>query len=398
MSSEYTVERFLEYVRTSRSKNTLRMYKEGLKRFTEWYGKTSNEILAERVSDWTSADLFQKKRFARQIEKFHVYLIKEKGYAPNSATYYCQGIRLLFSFYEMPVRVSSEIDRRKMTTRDYVPRIDQYAEMFKVADNLRDKLIVSMGLNLALRISDFAKIKKADLPNLDIEPPIPFEVLTQKEETLAKSFLSDETVELLKQYLPTLSEENQYLFPSNGTGHLDHTTFNRIVKDLARAAKLKIPKRKRIRFHCFRKRFLSEAANLRIDPNIAKLLTGKAVEHAMLAYLSEINLRSAFERISERLRLTEKKSVKTTDAKEAEELRKRLDRLERRQNIIAAINPDVVRRADEMLKNLGITLSKEAFIKMTFGEKLDMIAKEQEKREQEEYQKMIAENGNNTNH
>ena len=200
MKSQYTVERFLEYVRTSRSKNTLAMYRQGLKKFTEWFGKTTNEILEERIKDWTNADLFQKKRFAREIEKFHADLIKEQDYAPNSATYYCQGIRSLFSFYEMPVRVSSEIDKRKMTTRDYVPRIDQYAEMLKVADNLRDKLIVSMGLTLAWRISDFARIKKADLPNLDLEPPIPFEFLTQKEQVIAKSFLSNEAVELLKQY------------------------------------------------------------------------------------------------------------------------------------------------------------------------------------------------------
>jgi len=74
------------------------MYTEGLKRFTEWYGRTANEILKERVTDWTSGDLFKKKRFAREIEKFHSYLIKERGYSPNSATYYCQGIRSLFSF------------------------------------------------------------------------------------------------------------------------------------------------------------------------------------------------------------------------------------------------------------------------------------------------------------
>ena len=397
MSNEYTVEKFLQYVQARRSKNTLRMYKEGLKRFVEWYGKDENTILKERVSDWISGNLFQKKRFTRKIEEFHAWLIKEKGYAPNSATYYVQGIRSLFSYYEMSVKLSNDIDKRKMTTRDYVPRIDQYAEMFKVADNLRDKLIVSMGLTLAWRIGDFAQIKKPDLPNLDLEPPIPFEVLTQKEETLAKSFLSDEAVGLLKEYLPTLSEENPYLFPSNGSSHLDHTTFNRIVRNLAERAKLKIPKRKRIRFHCFRKRFLSESANLRIDLNMAKILVGKSVSLDMLGYLSEIDLRSAFKAVSERLRLTEKKTggVKTT--KEADELKKRLDRLERRQNIIAAINPDVVIRADEILKNLGVTLSAEQFIKMTFGEKLDMIDEEQQKQQQEEYKKLI-ESNNNNNH
>ena len=391
-NGQYTVERFLEYVRTSRSKNTLTMYRQGMKRFTEWYGKTANEILEERVSDWTSGDLFQKKRFTREIEKFHAYLIKERGYAPNSATYYCNGIRALFSFYEMPVKVSSEIDKRKMTTRDYVPRIDQYAEMLKVADNLRDKLIVSLGLTLAWRISDFAKIKKTDLPNLDLEPPIPFEVLTRKEETLAKSFLSAEAVELLKEYLPTLDEKSHYLFPSNGSSHLDHTTFNRIVRDLAERAKMRIPKNKRLRFHCFRKRFLSECANLRIDINIAKLLTGKAVEPAMLAYLSETDLKSAFERISERLRLTEKKaSVK--ESKEATELQKQIDELKKLVHGIAALH------GDQLVKNAAETLGiapKDLWMRAdSLEEIIKMVADKEWKKQKNEYQKIIAENGTN---
>jgi len=395
--NQYTVEAFLDYVRKRRKKNTLRMYTEGMRRFEEYYKKTGNEILEERRQDWISGNLFQKKRFAREIEKFHAWLIKERKYSPNSATYYCQGIRALFAYYEMNVKLSNDIDKRKMTTKDYVPRIDQYAKMLKVADNLRDKTIVSMGLTLAWRIGDFAKIKKDDLPDLDIETPIPFEALTEKEEVIAKSFLSDETVTLLKDYLPTLNESNPYLFQSNGKGYLDHTTLNRILRNLAEQAKLKIPKGKRLRFHCFRKRFLSECANLRIDHNIAKILTGKTVEAASLAYLSEVNHKAAFETIANRLRLTKKRpTAKTTQ--ETTEIIKRLDQHERMLNIIAAINPDVVKRADEMLKNLGVTMTAEQFIKATFNEKLNMIAEAQEKREQEEYAKMIAENGNNNNH
>ena len=79
----------------------------------------------------------------------------------------------------------------------------------------------------------------------------------------------------------------------------------------------------------------------------------------------------------------------------ATELEKRVDRLERMLNIIAAIYPDARKRADEMLKNLGVTMTAEQFTKMTFGEKLDMIAKEQERKQREEYARIIAENNNN---
>ncbi len=49
MNSGYSVERFLEYVRTSRSKNTLTMYRQGLKRFTEWYGKNRRNFFSHKI-------------------------------------------------------------------------------------------------------------------------------------------------------------------------------------------------------------------------------------------------------------------------------------------------------------------------------------------------------------
>jgi hypothetical protein len=43
-----TVEAFLEYIKSSKSKSTYKEYKEGLTKFSEWYGRTLNELLEER--------------------------------------------------------------------------------------------------------------------------------------------------------------------------------------------------------------------------------------------------------------------------------------------------------------------------------------------------------------
>jgi hypothetical protein len=61
-----------------------------------------------------------------------------------------------------------------------------------------------MATDLGLRISDFTRTKKSDLPNLDQEPLLMFDVETRKAEIVAHGFLSSETVEILKLYLPTL--------------------------------------------------------------------------------------------------------------------------------------------------------------------------------------------------
>lgn len=115
------------------------------------------------------------------------------------------------------------------------------------------------------------------LPNLDQEAPIPFDLVTEKEEVIAKSFLSFQTVQLLKTYLKTLPKENPYLFPNGNGSHLEDESINKRLKVLAKKAKIQIPKGKRLRFQCFRKRFLSECANLKVDINIAKILVGKSI-------------------------------------------------------------------------------------------------------------------------
>jgi integrase len=234
VSSEITLKakEFLDYIRKSKSESTLKIYKRGLDLFSEYYGKSLDEILKERREDMQSGGLKQRKKFAREIEIFHKWLLEEKGYPLNSAGSYSQGIMQLFRYFEMAVTISTSSDvwKRHLTTKDFVPKPEQYREMYRVADNLRDKLIVSMGLSLAWRIGDFIKIRKDQLPNLERTAPIPFELITEKEDVIAKSFLSNETVELLKDYLRTLPEDNPYLFPSVGRngkkGYMDDWTVN----------------------------------------------------------------------------------------------------------------------------------------------------------------------------
>jgi len=402
MTTQMTVEYFLNYVKNSKSNNTYREYKRGIEAFCEWYDKTANEVLEERRQDWISGDLVRKKRFTRELEKFHKWLTEpvhtirgkpNQAYSINSARTYCLGIRQLFRFYEMPLMIptGSEITKTVVSTKDFVPTPDQYRKMFNVAGDLRSKLIISMGKDLAWRIGDFASIKKDEIPLLDREAPILFEKITEKEEVIAKSFLSAETVNLLKRYLPTVKDNpNLYLFPSNREGYFDPESINRILKDLAAKAKIRIPKRKRLRFHAFRKRFLSECANVHVDINTAKLLVGKSVEKDMLTYLSEVEHKRDFIRVHRRLKLTETPMTQPTEGtNELKQLRDEVDKLRRMINIIGAMNPQMVTKAENILKDLGVTMTKATFIEM-----LRRIDEEKQRTQLEEYKRIIEENNN----
>ncbi len=403
---------FLDYVKNTKSKNTYKEYRRGVKKFIEWYFKKemndeeylqyADRILEERRQDWISGNLFRKKRFTREIEKFHKWLITKqpnrKPYAINSARTFCLGILQLFRFYEMTVVIptGSDVSKTVISTKDFVPSPEQYRKMYQVADNLRDRLIISMGLNLAWRIGDFMKQRRDELPNLESDASVAYELITEKENVIAKSFISQETVYLLKEYLPTVKDrENPHLFPSNGKGFFDPESVNRVLRKLAEKAKVRIPKNKRLRFHAFRKRFLSECANLSVDVNTAKVLCGKSVEKAMLTYLSEVEHRQAFVKVHERLRLTAIPMRKTRET--ASELEKRVDRLERMINILSAINPDMVKKADEMLISLGVTMTESQLMKTLLVDKLKIIDEKQSEKDKAEYKKLI-ESNNNNNH
>ena len=228
MATQYTVDDFLDYIKKSKSKNTHKSYKRSIALFSEYFGKTPNEILETRRQDWISGDLHQKRRFAREIEKFHAWMINE-GYSINSARANTVGILQLFKYYEMSVTtLAPEVKRTTITTKDFVPTPNQYRRMYKVANDLRARLIISMGKDLGWRIGDFAKIGKDKLPDLEQEAPILLELITEKEDVAAKSFLSQETVDLLKEYLPAVENNpNPYLFPSNKDKDFDEESINR---------------------------------------------------------------------------------------------------------------------------------------------------------------------------
>jgi hypothetical protein len=210
-------EKFLQDILQSKSKSTFKQYRMSINLFVTYFNEThgtnltSDDLIAMRKQDFLSEDVDQQRRFFREMEKFYKWMktgtATREAYALNSARNITLGIIQLFKYCGTATNVSFPM---APTTKDFVPTIQQYRDMFNVAD-LRGRVILSMGLDLGWRISDFLKIEKDGL-DLNQETPIPMDAITQKCNIMAKSFLSAESVELLKTYLPTLKPENPYLF------------------------------------------------------------------------------------------------------------------------------------------------------------------------------------------
>ena len=232
-------------------------------------------------------------RFQKEIEKFHSYLLGQK-YTINTARNMTLGIRQLFRYYQMPTRIrtGSRVNKTVKTSKNFPLRIEHVREMFKFSD-LKTKVILSTAVDLGLRIGDFIEIKKASVPSLVDEPPIAFAIMTDKEKVIADGFLSNETVQLLKLYLPTLQKENPYLFQSNGGSHVSDEWINRLLRTLSEKARFPL-NGKSLTFHCFRKMFLSASIDSGIGLTAGKKLCGKAIPQSDDTYLTTVKLREKF--------------------------------------------------------------------------------------------------------
>jgi len=197
--------------------------------------------------------------------------------------------------------------------------------MFKVAD-LRERVILSMATDLGLRIGDFIALRKSDLPPLDQEPPIPFDIMTDKEDMVAHGFLSQESVDLLKAYLPTLEKKNSnvHLFPSNSESHISDEWMNRLLQRLADKAQIDM-NGKDFTFHCFRKMFLSAAINSGIGMTAGKKLCGKAIAESDDTYLTTVHLREKFLQLKKFLAIREQPKI---EAEKIESLKSAINKLQ----------------------------------------------------------------------
>ena len=348
-----------EFLDSVQNPNTKKGYRHGIKKFCEWYGKSAEEILELRKDDLTQRageNLIEYKnrasRFAKEIEKFHSYLLSQE-YSTNSSRNLTIGIRQLFRFYQMPVRIraGSKVTKTVKTSKSFPLRIEHVRKMFKVAD-LRERVILNMATDLGLRISDFIKLKKDDLPPLKQEPPIPFDVTTDKEEIIAHGFLSQETVDLLKVYLPTLKRKNgnPYLFPSNGKSHISDEWLNRLLQRLAEKSKIAM-NGKSLTFHCFRKMLLSAAIDSAIGLTAGKKLCGKAIPQSDDTYLTTVNLRQKFRQLKRFQSIKEQPIVETEKIESLKNaINKLQEELTRQKLITDTISQENIRTKQELKK------------------------------------------------
>jgi integrase len=369
-----------EFLNSISNPRTRKGYRFGLNKFVGWFGKSAEESLAMRQEDLTQKageNLVEYRnraaRFEKEIEKFHSYLI-EKGYSINSARNMTLGVRQLFRYYQMPVmmRSGSKVSQTVKTTKNFPLSIEHVRRMFHVA-NLKERIVLSLAVDTGLRISDFLAIKKNDLPPLDVEPPIAFTLLTQKEKIPAHCFLSQETVNQLKTYLPTLKKKNNdYLFGSNRKSHISDEAVSKMLNRLAEKAQIDL-NGKSLTFHCFRKMFLSASIDSGIGLTAGKKLCGKAIARSDDTYLTTVKLREKFIQLKKFLTIKQSPEIESQQIEKLSALVAKLaEELDQQKLVSQAITNQNLKIRKEFKENVA-ELNKELAFARVLGEQVEKI-------------------------
>jgi integrase len=371
-----------EFLDSLSSKGTKKVYKMGLKKFFKWSGKTPEQVLMERKDDLTQRpdeDLITYKNrasnYSKIVERFHAHLLDE-GYKINTAKSLTNGIRQLFRYYQMDIKIrnGSNLNRTVKTQRNFPLTIEHVRKMYDVA-NFRERVILSMATDLGLRVSDFLNIKKQDLPDPTLEPPISFDVMTGKEDVIARGFLSKETVKLLIKYVKTLLEDNPYLFPSSQSKPkpISRTQIGNLLKDLAQKAGLKVGNGKSLTFHCFRKMLLSAAIDSGIGLTAGKKLVGKTIPQSDDTYLTTVKLREKFKQLKKFLTITQQRKTENQQLEKlSSAVAKLSEELEQQKTVTKAVTAENMKIKKEFKKRVT-ELNKEINTSLLLSEQIVKI-------------------------
>lgn len=249
LSNRELVEVYLAHlVARNRSSRTVRTFRSILGRFIEFLG-------SKHVSEATTwnVDAFLAK-------------LRASGYKERSIYTAAVAVKRFMEYLGLKGNLQGfELPKRPNELPRYLTH-EEVQAMVNAADNLRDKLIVSLLFCTGMRVSELASIEVHDV---DLEEGgIRVKGKGGKERLV---FFDSRTREFLEHYMQS-SGVDHYLFPGKNGGHIHYVTVERIVRKLARKAGIK----KKVTPHVLRHSFATLSLSRGMDVREIQELLGHA--------------------------------------------------------------------------------------------------------------------------
>src|SRR3990172_6680828 len=180
------------------SENTKKLYKEYFNKFLEYTGKTASQLLEARILEVASQDKVTKRRAETTFKSF--LTVMKQFYKPKTLQNIFASVRSFYEAHEYPLI---------MKRRDY-PKGDGIGQLRATPEATRAifekantplKALISTINDTGLGVSDIRHLKAS----LIIEKPeaqiIHIRMIRQKTGDRIHTFLGDESIKAIKDYL-----------------------------------------------------------------------------------------------------------------------------------------------------------------------------------------------------
>jgi len=208
---------------------------------------------------------------------------------------------------------------------------EELKRMFTVGD-VEERCILQLGVNLGLRVDDFSTLLREPFERAvqrvksgKAETPYELKLETRKEKIIARSQLTEKTIDVLSTYLQT-KETTKYLFSENHRKrHITPRQLNYCLKRLwEKAYTENKSEADNIHWHLLRKYLITTLHNNDIAETSTKMIVGKAIATDYETYLQRVNLSEEFGKAVNQVALGSFIRLKNHEA----ELREEIGRLE----------------------------------------------------------------------
>jgi site-specific recombinase XerD len=276
-----------EFLESLVSPQTRRSYKFALATFEAWYKKPLKDLLSEPEP-------------TRLLEKYWVYL--KETYKSNTPRSKFNPVLqyMKFNGIEPKIRKSLHVHKQIVSVNDHVLSMLELRKMYGVS-SLEEKIMLKVW-TLGLRVRDATLLEWKDF---DFGEPTDglkeIRIVTKKEETPAYLYMDKEFQTLLKQYLPTIDQENKCLLQSNKGGRYSEKQLVRKIQALRNRAGIKTTKV--FGWHIGRDLVLTTGTNLGLNSWGLKIMVGKSTGANIWDYISHVNLISQAEILRTALRM-----------------------------------------------------------------------------------------------
>ena len=207
------------YRRRSRSAKTLQLYAYFTARFSNWMGKTPDQLVSQCFRE---DGLRDEKAIAEMEKAVDLWLgeLEAHGLSRNSLSLARSAVKTFFEVNGIALNIP-KIGRTMVTYHDRAPTPEELQKLLDIAD-LRGKVIVSMLALGGFRIGTLAKLKYRHVKH-DLERGItPVHIHVEAAITKGKyhdydTFIGAEAVEYLKLYLEQRRRGTNKIPPENIT-------------------------------------------------------------------------------------------------------------------------------------------------------------------------------------